>query len=90
MAIIVVADFKNPNPNHNSFEEREDASPAQLTLLKVFKRILKVDEDMIEKIENDEDERIVGFWFGRVRFFGHEWVVSCGVRYFWWWVGCIM
>ncbi|KMS97210.1 hypothetical protein BVRB_7g177620 [Beta vulgaris subsp. vulgaris] len=56
--ILVVADSKNPNPNPNSLEEREDGSPAQIALLKVFERILKVDEERSEKIEEkSEDER---------------------------------
>ncbi|XP_021720323.1 KH domain-containing protein HEN4-like [Chenopodium quinoa] len=55
--IHIIADSKNPNPN--SGEEREEGSIAQAALVKVFERILKVDEERSEKNESEkmEDER---------------------------------
>ncbi|KAL2932895.1 RNA-binding KH domain-containing protein RCF3 [Bienertia sinuspersici] len=52
--IVISADSKNPNPNPNSYDENEDVSVAQLALVKVFERILKVDEERSEKNNNEE------------------------------------
>uniref|UniRef100_A0A803M9S3 K Homology domain-containing protein n=1 Tax=Chenopodium quinoa TaxID=63459 RepID=A0A803M9S3_CHEQI len=54
--IHIVADSKNPNPNSNSGEEREEGSIAQAALVKVFERILKVDEERSEKNESEKNE----------------------------------
>lgn len=43
--ILIVADSKTPNPN----DDREEGSAAQFALLKVFERILKVDEERSEE-----------------------------------------
>lgn len=54
--IHIVADSKNPNPN--SIEEREEGSVAQAALVKVFERILKVDEERSEKNEEQRSEKM--------------------------------